>query len=158
MLEELQKVVGELYELYGATTQVVKLSQILDEFVLEEQENEGECKMNKKQENEMLKIALKQAKHEYDLLETYYQLAKNYIDELEEELDELASENVDTANWNKQLESANNIALDKLSEASKKILELKRENEQLQVKNAILQGENNNIKNRLRILTGREEW
>ena len=34
MLEELQKVVGELYELYGATTQVVKLSQILDELIV----------------------------------------------------------------------------------------------------------------------------
>ena len=33
MLEELQKVVGELYNLYGATTQVVKLSQILDELI-----------------------------------------------------------------------------------------------------------------------------
>ena len=37
MLEELQKVVGELYELYGATTQVVKLSQILDELIVEAQ-------------------------------------------------------------------------------------------------------------------------
>ena len=37
MLKELQKVVGELYELYGATTQVVKLSQILDELIVEAQ-------------------------------------------------------------------------------------------------------------------------
>ena len=37
MLEELQKVVGELYSLYGATTQVVKLSQILDELIVEAQ-------------------------------------------------------------------------------------------------------------------------
>ena len=37
MLEELQKVVGELYELYGTTTQVVKLSQILDELIVEAQ-------------------------------------------------------------------------------------------------------------------------
>ena len=39
MLEELQKVVGELYQLYGATTQVVKLSQILDELIVEAQNN-----------------------------------------------------------------------------------------------------------------------
>ena len=39
MLEELQKVVGELYGLYGATTQVVKLSQILDEIIVEAQNN-----------------------------------------------------------------------------------------------------------------------
>ena len=39
MLEELQKLVGELYELYGATTQVVKLSQILDELIVEAQNN-----------------------------------------------------------------------------------------------------------------------
>ena len=29
--------VGELYQLYGATTQVVKLSQILDELIVEAQ-------------------------------------------------------------------------------------------------------------------------
>ena len=39
MLEELKKVVGKLYELYGATTQVVKLSQILDELIVEAQNN-----------------------------------------------------------------------------------------------------------------------
>ena len=40
MLEELQKIVGELYGLYGATTQVVKLSQILDELIVEAQNND----------------------------------------------------------------------------------------------------------------------
>ena len=39
MLKELQKLVGELYELHGATTQVVKLSQILDELIVEAQNN-----------------------------------------------------------------------------------------------------------------------
>ena len=39
MLEELQKIVGELYQLYGATTQVVKLSQILDELIVIAQNN-----------------------------------------------------------------------------------------------------------------------
>ena len=39
MLEELQKVVGELYALYGATTQVVKRSQILDELIVIAQNN-----------------------------------------------------------------------------------------------------------------------
>ena len=39
MLDKLKKVVGELYELYGATTQVVKLSQILDELIVEAQNN-----------------------------------------------------------------------------------------------------------------------
>ena len=39
MLEELQKIVGELYNLYGATTQVVKLSQILDELIVIAQNN-----------------------------------------------------------------------------------------------------------------------
>ena len=39
MLEELQKLVGELYQLYGATTQVVKLSQILDELIVKAQNN-----------------------------------------------------------------------------------------------------------------------
>ena len=39
MLEELQILVGELYELYGATTQVVKRSQLLDELIAEAQNN-----------------------------------------------------------------------------------------------------------------------
>ena len=39
MLEELQKLVGELYQLYGATTQVVKLSQILDKLIVIAQNN-----------------------------------------------------------------------------------------------------------------------
>ena len=39
MLEELQKVVGELYQLYGATTQVVKLSQIFVVLIVEAQNN-----------------------------------------------------------------------------------------------------------------------
>ena len=39
MLEELQKVVGELYQLYEATTQVVKLSQILDALIVEAKNN-----------------------------------------------------------------------------------------------------------------------
>ena len=39
MLDELKMLVGELYALYGATTQVVKLSQILDELIVEAQNN-----------------------------------------------------------------------------------------------------------------------
>ena len=39
MLDELKILVGELYALYGATTQVVKLSQILDELIVEAQKN-----------------------------------------------------------------------------------------------------------------------
>ena len=39
MLEELKTLIGELYELYGATTQVVKLSQILDALIVEAQNN-----------------------------------------------------------------------------------------------------------------------
>ena len=39
MLEELKTLVGEFYELYGATTQVGKLSQILDELIVEAQNN-----------------------------------------------------------------------------------------------------------------------
>ena len=39
MLDELKILVGELYELYGATAQVVKLSQILDELIVIAQNN-----------------------------------------------------------------------------------------------------------------------
>lgn len=37
MLKELQELLGELYELYGATTQVVRLSEIVDYLVYEVQ-------------------------------------------------------------------------------------------------------------------------
>lgn len=39
MLKELQELLGELYELYGATTQVVRLSEIVDYLVYIVQEN-----------------------------------------------------------------------------------------------------------------------
>ena len=39
MLDELKILVGELYELYETTTQVVKLSQILDELIVIAQKN-----------------------------------------------------------------------------------------------------------------------
>ena len=39
LLEEMKKVVGELYELYGATPQVVRLSEILDYFIFLTQES-----------------------------------------------------------------------------------------------------------------------
>ena len=37
MLKELQELLGELYELYGATTRVVRLSEIVDYLVYEAQ-------------------------------------------------------------------------------------------------------------------------
>ena len=37
MLKELQELLGELYELYGATAQVVRLSEIVDYLVYEVQ-------------------------------------------------------------------------------------------------------------------------
>ena len=39
MFKELQELLGELYELYGATTQVVRLSEIVDYLVYIVQEN-----------------------------------------------------------------------------------------------------------------------
>ena len=39
MLKELQELLGEMYELYGATTQVERLSEIVDYLVYIVQEN-----------------------------------------------------------------------------------------------------------------------
>ena len=39
MLKELQELLGEMYELYGATAQVVRLSEIVDYLVYIVQEN-----------------------------------------------------------------------------------------------------------------------
>ena len=89
------------------------------------------------QDNEMLKQALKQAKHEYDVLEKYYERAIAYNNDLEEELEEIADENVELFRENRELTN-------KLAESGKKIAEL--------------QGKLNKISNLLNTITGREEW
>ena len=89
------------------------------------------------QDNEMLKQALKQAKHEYDVLEKYYERARIYNKDLEEELKEIADENVELFRKNRELTN-------KLAESGKKI--------------AKLEGELNEILNLLKVLTEREDW
>lgn len=89
------------------------------------------------QDNEMLKQALKQAKHEYDVLEKYYERARIYNKDLEEGLEEMADENVELFRKNQELTN-------KLVESGKKIAEL--------------QGKLDKLTNILNILTGREDW
>lgn len=89
------------------------------------------------QDNEMLKQALKQAKHEYDVLDKYYERARIYNKDLEEELKEIADENVELFRKNRELTN-------KLVESGKKI--------------AKLQGKLNKLTNILKMLTGREDW
>ena len=89
------------------------------------------------QDNEMLKQALKQAKHEYDVLEKYYERAVIYNKKLEEELNEIVNKNVELFRKNREL-------INKLAESGKKIAEL--------------QGKLNKISNLLNTLTGREDW
>ena len=89
------------------------------------------------QDNEMLKQALKQAKHEYDILDKYYEKARVHNKDLEEELEEIADENVELFRENRELTN-------KLAESGKKIAEL--------------QGKLNKISNLLNTITGREEW
>ena len=69
------------------------------------------------QDNEMLKQALRQAKHEYDILDKYYERARIYNKDLEEELEEIADENVELFRKNRELTN-------KLVESCKKIAEL----------------------------------
>ena len=89
------------------------------------------------QDNEMLKQALRQAKHEYDILDKYYERARIYNKDLEEELEEIADDNVELFRKNRELTN-------KLVESGKQIAEL--------------QGKLNKISNLLNTLTGREEW
>ena len=89
------------------------------------------------QDNEMLKQALKQAKHEYDILDKYYERARIYNKDLEEELEEMANENVELFRENQELTN-------KLVESCKKIAEL--------------QGKLDKLTNILRMSTGREDW
>ena len=91
--------------------------------------------MNK--DNEMLKQALRQAKHEYDLLEKYYERAIAYNNELDEGLEDMANENVELFRKNQELTN-------KLVESGKKIAEL--------------QGKLDKLTNILNALTGREDW
>ena len=88
-------------------------------------------------ENEMLKQALRQAKHEYDLLEKYYERAIAYNNELDEGLEDMANENVELFRKNQELTN-------KLVESGKKIAEL--------------QGKLDKLTNILNVLTGREDW
>ena len=89
------------------------------------------------QDNEMLKQALKQAKHEYDILEKYYEGARMDNKDLEEELEEIYQENA-------ELFRENRVLKNKLVESGKKIAEL--------------QGKLDKLTNILNILTGREDW
>lgn len=89
------------------------------------------------QDNEMLKQALKQAKHEYDILDKYYEKARIYNKNLEEELEEIADENVELFRKNRELTN-------KLVESGKKIAEL--------------QGKLDKLTNISRMSTGREDW
>ena len=89
------------------------------------------------QDNEMLKQALKQAKHEYDILDKYYEGARMDNKELEEELEEIYQENA-------ELFRENRVLKNKLVESGKKIAEL--------------QGKLDKLTNILNILTGREDW
>ena len=89
------------------------------------------------QDNEMLKQALKQAKHEYDILDKYYERSRTYNKDLEEELEEIADENVELFRKNRELTN-------KLVESGKKIAEL--------------QGKLDKLTNILKMSTGRENW
>ena len=89
------------------------------------------------QDNEMLKQALKQAKHEYDILDKYYEGARMDNKDLEEELEEIYQENAEYFRENRVLKN-------KLVESGKKIAEL--------------QGKLDKLTNILNVLTGREDW
>ena len=89
------------------------------------------------QDNEMLKQALKQAKHEYDILDKYYEGARMDNKDLEEELEEIYQENA-------ELFRENRVLKNKLVESGEKIAEL--------------QGKLDKLTNILNILTGREDW
>ena len=89
------------------------------------------------QENEMLKQALRQAKHEYDVLEKYYQFKIDDYEDLQQDLRDLADENV-------ELFRKNNDLTNKLVESGKKIAEL--------------QGKLDKLMNILKMSTGREDW
>ena len=89
------------------------------------------------QDNEMLKQALRQAKHEYDILDKYYEGARMDNKDLEEELEEIYQENA-------ELFRENRVLKNKLVESGEKIAEL--------------QGKLDKLTNILNILTGREDW
>ena len=89
------------------------------------------------QENEMLKQALRQAKHEYDVLEKYYQFKIDDYEDLQQDLRDLADENVELFRKNDDLTN-------KLVESGKKIAEL--------------QGKLDKLTNILKMSTGREDW
>ena len=109
-----------------------------DEDLIEKYEDLAEVKLNCiSQDNEMLKQALRQAKHEYDALEKYYQFKRDDYEDLQQDLRDLADQNV-------ELFRKNNDLTNKLVESGKKIAEL--------------QGKLDKLTNILNTLTGREDW
>ena len=108
MLEELQKVVGELYALYGATTQVVKLSQILDELIVEAQKiNRGLLFMKTSRDNK--------------ILEMYYECALKEVADQKEEIEYLKNKLVEASRRIQELEGENLIWTQRCSRAEGKL-------------------------------------
>lgn len=108
------------------------------EDLIEKYEDPTEAKLNcVSRDNEMLKQALKQARHEYDVLEKYYQFKIDDYEDLQQDLRDLADENVELFRKNDDLTN-------KLVESGKKIAEL--------------QGKLDKLTNILNVLTGREDW
>ena len=83
MLDEMKKVVGELYELYGATPQVVKMSEILDQFIFVAQEEQ------------MIGEDVMDYKKEYEEISKLYDKALDRIVKLYRDLGKLQDENKD---------------------------------------------------------------
>ena len=78
MLDEMKKVVGELYELYGATSQVVRMSELLDYAIYIEQRKQ-----------------MPDYKKEYEEISELYDRALDRIIKLYHDLKELQEENDD---------------------------------------------------------------
>lgn len=76
MLDEMKKVVGELYELYGATSQVVRLSELLDYYVYIEQRKQ-----------------MSNYKKEYEEISELYDLSLDRLVSLYKRLNKLQEEN-----------------------------------------------------------------
>lgn len=109
-------------------------------------------------ENARLKEELAKKEHDYRLLGEYYECAIQREDELADLMWEKEEEIESNKDFIKELGKTNEVALNRLTEAGQKIVELEKQVALLQQQKCRAEGKLEKCENYLRMFTGRENW
>lgn len=109
-------------------------------------------------ENARLKEELAKKEHDYRLLGEYYECAIQREDELADLMWEKEEEIESNKDFIKELGKTNEVALNRLTEAGQKIVELEKQVALLQQQKCRAEGKLEKAENYLRMFTGRENW